>query len=631
MDIYTASRRISQTHTLCGNTLGIGQYGVIGEGNTCALVGIDGSIDWLCLPTFDSPSAFGAILDETKGGRFRVCPAARGYESLQAYDDATNVLQTLFRVHGKGSVVLTDYMPWNGDPRSSVNELHRMLECRDGELEIDVTFDPRFDYARGETKIEFCDEGLIAEGHDGERLTLSVSGDVRFSPRPEGGVSAQVSVRAGQRLWLILSWQSRRPEKIAAHRPFDHLRATRRYWRGWAGRMEYDGPWRHDVLRSALVLKLLQYAPSGAMVAAPTTSLPVVPGGERNWDYRFSWIRDSAMAVRAMNLIGYPEEAVDFFRFVRDTIVKRDRLDLMVTIHGESIPDEALLPHLSGHMGAHPVRVGNEAREQIQLDIIGPLLDAAYLHEQSGGSVSLAFWQELRKLVNRVVEHADTADHGIWEPRGERAHNVHSKLMIWVALDRALALAPLFGGDRYEKTWFAARDRLAAQILDRGYDRRTGTFTGRYGEAGVDATLLLLPIYGLLHPTDPRIERTTKRVIAELSAGRFIRRYVGDDGIGVDEGAFVLCGFWLSEALALTGRLDEALEVFDNHLSAANHLGLLAEEVDPATAAHLGNSPQAFSHLGLIQAASRLDLALRLRDEGISDPPYLPSDFPHIR
>jgi GH15 family glucan-1,4-alpha-glucosidase len=230
-------------------------------------------------------------------------------------------------------------------------------------MEIEVIFDPRFDYARQETRIEVADEGLVAEGRNRERLTLSISGGVRFAPRAGGGVSAKVRLRTGQRLWMILSWGSRRPEKIAAHRPFDHLRATRRFWRGWAGQMHYDGPWRHDVQRSALTLKLLQYAPTGAMVAAPTTSLPVVAGGQRNWDYRFSWTRDSAMALRAMDLIGYPEEAIGFFQFVRDNVVKRDRLDLMLTIQGDSVPDETLLEHLAGHGGAYPVRTGNAARD----------------------------------------------------------------------------------------------------------------------------------------------------------------------------------------------------------------------------------------------------------------------------
>jgi len=631
VDIYTAARRIAQNFRVETGPLGIGDYGAIGEGNTCALVGIDGSIDWLCLPSFDSPSVFGAILDETSGGRFRVAPAEPGYESLQAYDDATNVLQTMFRRQGQGTVVLTDYMPWTGDPGSSTRELHRMLEAREGSLEIEVVFDPRFDYARSRTRIEVADEGLVAEGENGERLTLSVGNGVVFRSRPNGGVSARIRLHSGQRLWLILSWHSKRPEKIAAHRPFEHLRATRRFWRSWAGEMHYDGPWRHDVLRSALMLKLLQFAPTGAMVAAPTTSLPVVSNGARNWDYRFSWTRDSAMAVRAMNLIGYPDEAVRFFQFVRDTVIERDHLDLMVTIAGKSIPEELLLPHLAGHKGAHPVRVGNAASGQIQHDIVGPLLDAAYLHEQSGGSLDLGFWQEIRKLVNQAVENSATPDHGIWEPRAEPAHHVHSKMMTWLALDRALAIAPLFGGDRYEADWAATRDRLFAEILERGYDATTGTFVGQYGGDSVDATLLLIPVFGLLQPTDPRVERTVKRVLDELSDGRFVRRYLTDDGTGADEGAFVLCGFWLSEALALGGRLNEALDVFNNHLSAANHLGLLAEEVDPTTAAPLGNSPQAFSHLGLIQAAARLDLALRLRDEGIDQPPFLPSDFPHAR
>jgi GH15 family glucan-1,4-alpha-glucosidase len=631
VDIYVAARRITHNFRIDAGPPGIGDYGAIGEGNTCALVSVDGSIDWLCLPAFDSPSVFGAILDEAAGGRFRVAPAEPGYESLQAYDDATNVLQTMFRRQGQGVVVLTDYMPWNGDPRASTRELHRMLDAREGSLELEIVFDPRFDYARGRTRIEFADEGLVAEGENGERLTLSVGGGTVFRSRPDGGVSARVRLRSGQRLWLILSWRSKRPEKIAAHRPFDHLRATRRFWRGWAGQMHYDGPWRHDVLRSALMLKLLQYAPTGAMVAAPTTSLPVVAGGERNWDYRYSWARDSAMSMRAMNLIGYPEEAIRFFQFVRDTVIARDRLDLMVTITGETVPEELLFEHLAGHKGAHPVRIGNAASEQIQHDILGPLLDAAHFHEQAGGSLSLGFWQEIRKLVTQAIETSTTPDHGIWEPRAAPAHHVHSKMMTWLALDRALAIAPRFGGDRFESAWAAARDRLNREILERGYDSKSGTFVGHYGGDTVDATLLLIPIFGLLEPTDPRVERTVKRVIEELTDGRFIRRYRSDDGIGADEGAFVLCGFWLAEALALGGRLNEALDVFNNHLSAANHLGLLAEEVDPATAAPLGNSPQAFSHLGLIQAAARLDLALRLRDEGIDRAPFLPSDFPHIR
>lgn len=426
-----------------------------------------------------------------------------------------------------------------------------------------------------------------------------------------------------------MSWRAKRPEVIAAYRPFEHLRTTRRSWRSWAGAMHYDGPWRHDVLRSALVLKLLQYAPTGAVVAAPTTSLPVSHDGSRNWDYRYSWTRDSAMTIRAMNQIGYPEEARGFFHFVRDTLEEREGLDVMVALDGADVPDEQSLDHLAGHRGARPVRVGNAAWQQTQRDIVGPLLDAAYLHEQSGGRLGLRLWREMRKLVNQAIEHASEPDHGIWEPRAEPAHNVHSKLMIWLALDRALAIAPLFGGDRYEATWTEARGRIHTDILRQGFDRHAGTFVGTYGGSGMDATLLLLPIYDFLPPSDPRIAKTVDRVTAELRDGVFLRRYRTPDGIDGDEGGFVLCGFWLAEALALCGRLDEALEVFHDHLSASNHLGLLSEEVDTATAAPLGNMPQSFSHLGLIQAAARLDLALRLRDEGVDLPPRLALDAPH--
>ena len=631
MDIHTASRRVSRSFEADGGTPAIGGYGLIGEGHTCALVGVNGSVDWLCLPRFDSPSVFAAILDSERGGFFRISPTGVGCESLQAYDDETNVLQTLFRKPGVGVVCLTDFMPWNGEPRQVPHELHRLLEAREGSMEMEVIFDPRFDYGRGETRVELADEGALAFGPNGEQLSISIGGGVRFEKREGGGALARFTLRTAQRLWTILSWRSPRPERIAAYRPWEHLRATRRFWRSWAAQLQYDGPWRHDVQRSALMLKLLQYAPTGAVVAAPTTSLPVHPGGARNWDYRYSWTRDSAMAIRAMNLIGYPGEAMGFFHFVRDTVEARGHLDLMVAIDGGDVPDETFLEHLSGHRASRPVRIGNAARHQTQHDIIGPLLDAASLYEQSGGTLGLRLWRQIRKLVAESIENAGRPDHGIWEPRADPAHHVHSKLMTWVALDRALHLASLFGGDRHEEDWARARDRLTSEILERGYDESSGSFVGEYGGREVDATLLLLPIHGFLPATDPRVERTIKRVVQELGDGRFLRRYRSTDGIDGDEGAFVLCGFWLAEALALAGRLDEALEVFTNHHSAANHLGLLAEEVDPATGALLGNFPQAFSHIGLIQAAARLDLALRLRDEGVEQPPRLEFDFPRLR
>jgi GH15 family glucan-1,4-alpha-glucosidase len=601
----------------------------VGDGFSAALVGVNGSVDWLCLPRFDSPSLFGAVLDPERGGSFRISPS-QGYESRQAYDDATNVLQTLFHQPGRGVAVLTDFMPWSGDPRASVHELHRLIEVREGTLEFEILFDPRFDFGRGATRLHLVDHGVLAECGM-ERISLATGLPLDFRLRPEGGATATLRMKSGQRMWAVASWRSKRPERIAAYRSFDHLRTTRRSWRSWAARMDYDGPWRHDVLRSALVLKLLQYAPTGAMVAAPTTSLPVCIGGDRNWDYRFSWTRDSAMAIRAMNQIGYTEEAQGFFHFVRDTVEARGALDIMVGIDGGEVPDEVDLDHLTGHRASRPVRIGNAARAQIQHDIVGPLLDAAALHEQSGGMLGLRFWRQARMLVNRAIEHAAQPDHGIWEPRSTPRHHVHSKLMTWVALDRALTIAPRFGRDSREAEWSEARERLRKEILERSFDTRAGTFVGSYDGHEMDATLLLMPIYDFLPPSDPRIQRTVDRVMRELGDGVFLRRYREDDGIASEEGAFVLCGFWLAEALALCGRLDEALQTFHHHLSASNHLGLLSEEVDAASGAALGNFPQAFSHLGLIQAAARLDQALRLRDEGIDQPPRLPFDFPQTR
>ncbi len=469
MDLYTAAQRISRSFVVGDTPLGNGDYGAVGDGHTCALVGIDGSVDWLCLPRFDSPSVFAKILDADQGGSFRVSPAKRPFESLQAYDDATNVLQTLFRRPGEGAVVVTDLMPWNGDPRSSLHQMLRLVEGREGNLEMEVLFDPRFDYGRYKARVEISAAGALAEGTGGERLAVALSDETVFESDPQSGVRARFSVRAGQRVWIVLNWAAPRAEAVAAYRPFEHLRATRRFWRTWSSSLQYDGPWRHDVLRSALTLKLLQYAPTGAMVAAPTTSLPVLHGGDRNWDYRFSWVRDSAMAIRAMNQIGYPDEAVDFFHFVRDTLEERRRLDLMVTIDGKEVPEEILLPHLAGHRESRPVRLGNAARHQIQHDIVGPLLDAAAIHEQSGGTLGLRLWRQVRRLVTESAEKSREPDHGIWEPRAEPDHHVHSKLMTWVALDRAIHIAPRFGGEADVAHWAQARSRTMREILKHGY------------------------------------------------------------------------------------------------------------------------------------------------------------------
>ncbi len=630
MDLYTAAGRIARSFEIDGKPVELGQHGVIGDGFTAALIGVDGSVDWLCLPRFDSPSVFGSILDPEKGGTFRIRPTSLPFDSIQGYDSDTNVLQTLFRVPDRGVACLTDYMPWTDDPRSSIHELHRLLEVREGALEIEVVFDPRFDYARHKTRVEVTEHGAVAEGPNGECLSIALGCGFRFASRPEGGAIARFTLRPGQRLWAILSWQAGQPEPVTAYRPFEHLRTTRRFWRSWASRLRYDGPWRHDVMRSALVLKLMQYAPTGAMVAAATTSLPINGHGNRNWDYRFSWTRDSAMAIRAMNLMGFADEARGYFHFVRDNVDQRGRLDLMVQIDGTDVPEETLLTHLSGHGGAAPVRIGNAARDQKQFDVTGAVLDAAFLHEKSGGTLSLNLWRKIRELVHDSTQHANEPDHGIWEPRADPTHHVHSKLMNWVALDRAVRLAPRFGENGALNHWSSSRDALRREILEHGYDSQSGTFVGEYGGNSVDATLLLFPIYGFLPATDPRVERTRARVVKDLGAGKFLRRYQAYDGIDADEGAFVLCGFWLAEALALAGCVDEALEVFHNHLDAANHVGLHSEEVCPNTGQPLGNFPQAFSHLGLIQAAARLDLALRLRDEGAERPPRHAFDLPDV-
>lgn len=628
MDLVSLATRLARPFVFASpgafTRLPLSARGLIGDGFTAALVAADGAVDWLCMPNFDSPSVFARILDSDKGGSFAVRPARLPFESLQRYDPDTNVLETLFFTGG-GTLRVLDSMPWSDDPRASIHELHRRIDCPGGEVELEIVFDPRFDYARVTPRLHVGTYGVMAEGKSGERLALSVSRPVEWEMLPEGGARATLVVRPGVQLWTVLSWGGKTIEHVDSHRPYEHLRVTRRKWREWAARLSYDGPWRHHVLRSALTLKLLIYAPTGAVVAAPTTSLPEWIGGPRNWDYRYTWARDAAMAIRAANLIGYGSEARDFYHFVRDAVDTNVGLELMYTVDGRPVPVEEELSHLAGSFGSSPVRIGNGARDQHQLDTTGAIVDSAHLFELFGGTLTLEAWRKLASIIERAETRWREPDHGMWEPRHGTRHNVHSKLMNWLAMDRGSQLAVAFGRHDLSERWSRIAAEIHADIVENGMDSRKRHFVSVYGEDRPDASLLLLPIHGFLPDDDPRLAATVRWVRDELGDGPFLHRYKDPDGVDGREGAFILCGFWLAEALALEGRLDEAHEVFTAHAEASNHLVLLAEEILPENGTLLGNFPQAFSHLGLINAALRIDLALRLRDEGSSRAPHLVS------
>lgn len=630
MDLYSAVRRLERPFRFeVGEDpeAPLDARGMIGDGVTCALVRVDGAIDWLCMPRFDSPTVFAGLLDRTRGGTSAVTPVKRPFTSLQAYDPGTNVLETIFIVPGQGAARVVDFMPWSNDPRASIHEIHRRIEGLEGRVEIELTFDPRFDYGRDVPALDVDTHGVLARGRAGERF-VAVGAPAPWTPRAAGGVAQRISLGAGERRWMVLSWDAIAPEPIARYRSFEHLRETRRAWREWSNRLNYDGPWRHHVLRSALCLKLLTYAPSGAMVAAATTSLPEWIGGQRNWDYRFTWVRDASFAIRAENLLGYNDEAREFFHFVRDAVDVERGLDIMYTIDGGPVPEEQALPHLAGYRGSGPVRIGNGARTQVQLDTTGALVDAAHLYERFGNALTLRSWRKIRALVENARAAVGRPDHGIWEPRNGPRHNVHSKAMLWVALDRGAGIAGAFGNRELCNAWTVDAARLRSDILSHGLDPTGSHFVAAYGDTHVDAALLTLPLYGLIAEDDPRLAATVARIRDELGRGPLLYRYRHDvdDGVGGAEGAFVLCGFWLAEVLALMGRIDEAQEVFVAHAQASNHAGLLAEEIDPRTGTQLGNFPQSFSHLGLINAALRIDLALRLRDEGSHQSPHLVSN-----
>jgi GH15 family glucan-1,4-alpha-glucosidase len=594
--------------------LPIEHYGVIGDMHTVALVGLNGSIDWWCYPHFDSPSVFAAILDDDAGGRFLIAPALPDTRSKQFYFPDTNVLVTRF-LSADGAGEVTDFMPVGvSGAGDGPHQLIRRVAVVRGSMPFTVLCQPAFDYARARHETELREGGVVFRG-PGLALGLAT----RIPLRRDGDrVRGQFVLQEGDTATFVLAEAGDAGQALAGiseHEAEARFRQTVTFWRRWIAHSNYGGRWREVVHRSALALKLLTYEPTGAIVAAPTASLPEEIGGERNWDYRFTWIRDASFTVYALLRIGFTEEAHRFVDWLRARIHEPNpdgSLQIVYSIDGHHDLTEQALDHLEGYRGSRPVRIGNDAYRQVQLDIYGELMDSIYLFNKYGTPIDYELWVHLRKLLDWVVEHWHLPDEGIWEVRGGRQHFVYSKMMCWVALDRGLRLADKRSLPADRAKWLTTRDAVYEEIMSRGWSRERRSFVQAYGSDSLDASNLIMPLVFFLSPTDPRMLSTLTATMRELVSDSLVYRYnvdTTDDGLKGREGTFSMCTFWLVEALTRAGRLDEARLIFEKMLGYANHLGLYAEEIGPSGEA-LGNFPQGFTHVSLISAAYNLDRAL---------------------
>jgi GH15 family glucan-1,4-alpha-glucosidase len=589
----------------------ISDYGIIGNMLSAALVGIDGSIDWCCLPRFDSPSIFAAILDDEKGGQFHIRPEGP-FQSHQAYLPNTNVLQTTFETQ-MGTASLIDFMPCYRTPRGRLiqfNEIHRLVECAKGKVALEAVFEPQFNYARGDTFISSSKYGVTVSGEAG-KLVLSC-----LTPFAIDGTKAISGFRLeqGQRAEFILRWGSDNPLPPGRYRSAVKLERTKDYWRRQAEGCVFSGPWRDAIVRSYLALHLLVYSPTGAIVAAPTTSLPEQIGGERNWDYRFTWLRDASLTLIAFFRLGHIEEAKGFMNWLMTVCDKCGaKTQILYDIDFEDPLKEQQLDHLRGYRDSRPVRIGNDAYRQLQLDVFGEVLEAAHTYLDIGGRVAPRTWRLLESFVNAACENWQRPDSGIWEVRGGPYHFVHSKLLCWVALDRGVRIAEKLGHRKNLDRWRKTADDIRVDILTRGWNHKRQAFTQHYDTLALDASNLLMSLFGFLPVSDERITSTIERTVEELSCNGLLRRYrtdETDDGISGLEGAFLMCSFWLVRNLLRLGRLDEATALYQRLLSYSNHLGLFSEMVDPMTGGALGNFPQAFTHLAVIITGLELTRAM---------------------
>ena len=605
----------------------IQDHGLIGDLQTAALVSTDGTVDWFCAPRFDSPSIFAGLLDRRKGGYFQVVPVDTEYVSKQLYLPGTPILITRF-LSADGVGELLDFMPIAGDRPTDRHRLVRLLRVVRGSMRFRVTCIPAFDYARADHQTQVSDEGAVFRSGD-QAVTVHVSrtGDTRLRDAPvrqiDGGAEATAVLSAGQVGGMVLETGSAGPPRVV---PPDEIQdlfiQTRDFWRGWIGRSRYTGRWREMVERAAMTLKLMTYAPTGALVAAPTAGLPEQVGGERNWDYRFTWIRDASFSVYAMLGLGYVDEAQAYGRWLNDRVTQaRDRstpLQIMYRVDGSPELREETLDHLEGYRGSYPVRIGNDAAGQLQLDIYGEAMDSIHLADAHGVPITHAGWANAEHILDWLSEHWDQPDDGIWETRGGRQHFTYGRLMSWVAFDRAVRIAQRRGRPANIAGWSATRDDIYRQIMDRGFHPKREAFVQHYDTDVLDASLLYMPLVGFISGNDPLWQSTLRAMDDELVSDSLVYRYdpeASPDGLRGSEGTFTICSFWYVDALARSGRLNDARLTFEKMLTYANHLGLYSEEIAP-TGEQIGNFPQAFSHLSLISAAMNLNQRI---DHGTGD------------
>jgi len=605
----------------------IGSYGFLSDCHTSALVSHEGAVEWLCLPRFDSPSVFAALLDRD-AGHFKLSPRGVAVPLGRRYEPGTLIIETTW-VTDTGWLVVHDALTiydWEEQegPRSRPRTAHesdrsllRVATCVDGQVELEMECLPRFAY--GAAGVEWSGGELgAATASDGEGAELRLTSDMELA-LDGGATRGRLSLREGDTGFCALSWgESSLGGPRSAPEALERLDSTTEFWRAWLRGGNFpDHPWRVHLQRSALVLKGLTYAPTGAIVAAPTTSLPETPGGERNWDYRYCWIRDSTFTLWALHTLGFDQEAREFMRFVVGICRKDPQLQIMYGIGGEKDLTESTLDHLDGYAGARPVRIGNGAFDQRQNDVWGVLLDSIYLHEKAlRGAGEPTDRQLIGAQVEAAIEAWPHPDQGIWESRGEPQHYVSSKLMIWVAVDRGARLARSVGRDDLAAEWEATAERMREEILARGV--RDGVFRQHYETDALDASTLLIPLLRFLRPDDPRVRATVEAIAAQLTEHGLVLRYKveeTDDGLSGKEGTFLICSFWLVSALSEIGEAKRARELCERLLESSGWLDLYAEELEAHSARHLGNFPQAFTHLALINAVSHV-IADEIREDG---------------